>query len=132
MLRCNGLTTLKSRQISELIAAKAAEKSVPVHSFVEDYALSGGYWLACAGSTISVTRTSLIGSIGAIFASFGLKELISSHGVERRVITAGKNKVLRSEDFKTGFPGPGSQFSTLVIICSAFVSFVDLYVVLSL
>ena len=37
-------------------------------------------------------KSSIIGSIGVIFSSFGLKDLIKKIGVERRVYTAGKNK----------------------------------------
>ncbi|MFT4151852.1 MAG: S49 family peptidase [Paracoccaceae bacterium] len=81
---------------SSLIAARirrlADEKSVPVHAFVEDVAASGGYWLACAADRIWVDRSSLIGSIGVIFAGFGAPEFLARHGIERRVITAGRSK----------------------------------------
>ncbi|SEO00001.1 serine protease SohB [Gemmobacter aquatilis] len=83
---------------SSLIAARirrlAEEKKVPVHAFVEDVAASGGYWLACAADDIWVDETSLVGSIGVIFAGFGFHELMQRHGVERRVITAGRSKSL--------------------------------------
>ncbi len=81
---------------SSLIAARvrrlAAEKSVPVHAFVEDVAASGGYWLACAADQIWVDASSIVGSIGVIFASFGFPELMARQGVERRVVAAGKQK----------------------------------------
>jgi signal peptide peptidase SppA len=81
---------------SSLIAARirrlADEKKIPVHAFVEDVAASGGYWLACAADEIWVDATSIVGSIGVIFASFGFPELMARQGIERRVITAGKNK----------------------------------------
>jgi serine protease SohB len=83
---------------SSLIAARirrlAEEKAVPVHAFVEDVAASGGYWLACAADQIWVDRTSIVGSIGVIFASFGFPEFMARQGIERRVITAGRNKSL--------------------------------------
>lgn len=81
---------------SSLIAARirrlADEKDVPVHAFVEDVAASGGYWLACAADAIWVDGSSLVGSIGVIFASFGFNVLMARQGVERRVVTAGKSK----------------------------------------
>ena len=81
---------------SSLIAARirrlADEKQVPVHAFVEDVAASGGYWLACAADDIWVDQTSIVGSIGVIFASFGFPELMARQGIERRVVTAGKSK----------------------------------------
>ena len=36
--------------------------------------------------------SSIIGSVGVIYSSFGFTELIKKIGVERRVHTAGKNK----------------------------------------
>ena len=81
---------------SSLIAARvrrlADEKKVPVHAFVEDMAASGGYWLACAGDQIWVDPSSLVGSIGVIFASFGFPDLMARQGIERRVVTAGRSK----------------------------------------
>jgi signal peptide peptidase SppA len=81
---------------SSLIAARirrlADEKGIPVHAFVEDVAASGGYWLACAADHIWVDQTSIVGSIGVIFASFGFPEFMARQGIERRVVTAGKSK----------------------------------------
>lgn len=81
---------------SSLIAARirrlADEKGIPVHAFVEDVAASGGYWLACAADNIWVDNSSLIGSIGVIFASFGFPGLMEKYGVERRVHTSGTAK----------------------------------------
>ena len=83
---------------SSLIAARirrlADEKKLPVHVFVEDVAASGGYWLACAGDQIWVDESSIVGSIGVIFASFGFPELMARQGIERRVVTAGRSKSL--------------------------------------
>ena len=60
--------------------------------FAEDVAASGGYLIACAGDEIYANSSSIIGSIGVIYAGFGLKDLIKKVGIERRVYTAGKNK----------------------------------------
>ena len=60
--------------------------------FAEDVAASGGYLIACAGDEIYANSSSIIGSIGVIYSSFGFKELIKKFGIERRVHTAGKNK----------------------------------------
>lgn len=81
---------------SSLIAARirrlADEKKIPVHAFVEDIAASGGYWLACAADDIWADASSILGSIGVIYAGFGLNDLIGRHGIERRVHTAGRSK----------------------------------------
>ncbi|MGH1367781.1 MAG: S49 family peptidase [Maritimibacter sp.] len=81
---------------SSLIAARirrlADEKEVPVFAFVEDAAASGGYWLACAADKIYADRTSIVGSIGVIMASFGFDKFMAKQGVDRRVYTAGNSK----------------------------------------
>ena len=75
-----------------MIRKLATEKKVKVITFAEDVAASGGYMLACAGDEIYANPSSIVGSIGVIYSSFGLKELIKKIGIERRVHTAGKNK----------------------------------------
>ena len=60
--------------------------------FAEDVAASGGYLISCAGDEIYANQSSIIGSIGVIYSSFGFKDLINKIGVQRRVYTAGKNK----------------------------------------
>ena len=81
---------------SELIANKITrlgkQKNVKVYSFVEDLAVSGGYWLACAGEEIYATNNSFIGSIGVINARFGFDQFIKRYDLDWRVHTAGKSK----------------------------------------
>ena len=83
---------------SALIAARirrlAAEKEVQVYACCEDVAASGGYWLATAGDEIFADDNSILGSIGVIYAGFGFHAFLESHGVERRVHTAGRSKSL--------------------------------------
>jgi len=81
---------------AELIAARimqlSVEKKVPVYSFVEDVAASGGYWLACAGEEIYASESSIIGSIGVIYTGFGLHKVMEKLGLERRIYTQGTKK----------------------------------------
>ena len=44
------------------------------------------------GDEIYANSSSIVGSIGVIYASFGLQELIKKAGIQRRIYTAGKNK----------------------------------------
>ena len=87
-----GGSPVQSTMVAARIRRLAEEKHVPVYAFVEDVAASGGYWLACAADRIYADKTSIVGSIGVIFASFGANEFIAKHGVERRVYTSGENK----------------------------------------
>jgi signal peptide peptidase SppA len=83
---------VQSHLIFNFIRQQAKKNKKKVMVFAEDIAASGGYLIACAGDEIYANSSSIIGSIGVIYSSFGFTELIKKIGVERRVHTAGKNK----------------------------------------
>ena len=87
-----GGSPVQSHLIYQFIRAQAKKNKTKVIVFAEDVAASGGYLIACAGDEIYANSSSIIGSIGVIYSSFGFTELIKKIGVERRVHTAGKNK----------------------------------------
>jgi signal peptide peptidase SppA len=87
-----GGSPVQSRLISKLIRDLADEHKKPVLVFVEDAAASGGYFIAVAGDEIIADPSSIVGSIGVIFAGFGFDQALEKLGVERRVYTAGRNK----------------------------------------
>jgi len=87
-----GGSPVQSHLIYKFIREQAKKNNKKVIVFAEDVAASGGYLIACAGDEIYANSSSIVGSIGVIYASFGFKELINKIGVERRVHTAGKNK----------------------------------------
>lgn len=87
-----GGSPVQSHLIYKFIRAQAKKNKKKVIVFAEDVAASGGYLIACGGDEIYANSSSIIGSIGVIYSSFGFTELIKKIGVERRVHTAGKNK----------------------------------------
>jgi len=87
-----GGSPVQSHLIYNFIRQQAKKNKKKVLVFVEDVAASGGYLIACAGDEIYANSSSIVGSIGVIYSSFGFTELIKKIGVERRVHTAGKNK----------------------------------------
>ena len=87
-----GGSAVQSRLISKRIRDLAREHDKYVIVFVEDAAASGGYYIATAGDEIIADPSSIVGSIGVIFAGFGFTGTMDKLGVERRVHTAGKNK----------------------------------------
>ncbi len=87
-----GGSPVQSHLIFNFIRQQAKKNKKKVMVFAEDIAASGGYLIACAGDEIYANSSSIIGSIGVIYSSFGFTELIKKIGVERRVHTAGKNK----------------------------------------
>ncbi|TCT42015.1 S49 family peptidase [Martelella mediterranea] len=93
-LNSPGGSPVQSRLIYQRIRDLSEEKGKSVLIFVEDVAASGGYMIALAGDEIFVDPTSIVGSIGVVSGGFGFTELIRKIGVERRVYTAGENKVM--------------------------------------
>ncbi len=87
-----GGSPVQSHLLYNYIRQLAQKNKKKVIVFAEDVAASGGYLIACAGDEIFANSSSIIGSIGVIYSSFGFTELIKKVGVERRVHTAGKNK----------------------------------------
>jgi len=87
-----GGSPVQSHLIHDFIRYQAKKNKKKVIVFAEDVAASGGYLIACSGDEIYANQSSIVGSIGVIYSSFGFKDLIGKIGVQRRVYTAGKNK----------------------------------------
>jgi signal peptide peptidase SppA len=87
-----GGSPVQSRLIAKRIRDLADENGKRVLVFVEDAAASGGYFIAAAGDEIIADPSSIVGSIGVIYAGFGFPQAMERLGVERRVYTAGRNK----------------------------------------
>ena len=77
-----GGSPVQSHLIYDFIRAQAKKNKKKVIVFAEDVAASGGYLIACAGDEIYANSSSIVGSIGVIYASFGFKDLIQKVGVE--------------------------------------------------
>lgn len=76
----------------EIHRLRKLHPKVPVYAVVEDICASGGYYIAVAADKIYVDKASIVGSIGVIMDGFGFTGAMQKLGVERRVLTAGKNK----------------------------------------
>lgn len=94
LINSPGGSPVQSRLIHDRIRALAVEKDKTVLAFCEDVAASGGYFLAVSGDEIFVDPATIIGSIGVINAGFGFTEAMDKLGIERRVKTAGKSKLI--------------------------------------
>lgn len=76
----------------EILRLRAAHPKVPVYAVIEEVCASGGYYVAAAAERIYVDKASLVGSIGVLMSSFGVVDAMEKLGVERRLLTAGRNK----------------------------------------
>lgn len=75
-----------------LLALRRAFPRVKLLAFVEDAAVSGGYYIACAADEIVADHNSIVGSVGVISRGFGYVKSLRRKGVERRVFSAGDSK----------------------------------------
>ena len=70
-----GGSPVQSALIAGRIRELAAERDKPVIAFIEDVGASGGYWLALAADEIYADASSIVGSIGVVFAGFGFSDI---------------------------------------------------------
>ncbi|WP_043526726.1 signal peptide peptidase SppA [Litchfieldella xinjiangensis] len=87
-----GGSPVQSQRIYQEIMRLREQGDKPIIAVVEDLGASGAYYIASAADEIVSAPASMVGSIGVIFASFGLEDAIGRFGVERRIFTAGENK----------------------------------------
>lgn len=76
----------------EIRRLRAEYPGIPLYAVVEDVCASGGYYVAAAADKIFVDKASIVGSIGVLMNGFGFTNAMDKLGVERRLLTAGKNK----------------------------------------
>jgi signal peptide peptidase SppA len=88
-----GGSPVQSSLIFDRIRQLADEKELPVYAFAEDVMASGGYWLGLCADEIYVNKNSVVGSIGVVSAGFGFPALLEKIGVDRRLYSAGENKI---------------------------------------
>jgi protease-4 len=64
----------------------------PIYAVAEDTCASAAYYLAAAADKIYVDKASVVGSIGVLMDGFGFVGTLGKLGIERRLLTAGRNK----------------------------------------
>lgn len=88
-----GGSAVQSDLIARRLRQRAGKANVKLVAVIGEVGASGGYWLACAADEIVANPMSIVGSIGVVGAGFGFPEALARLGIERRVYTAGANKV---------------------------------------
>ena len=78
----------------EILRLRDKYPDTPVYTVISDICASGGYYVAAATERIFADKASLVGSIGVRLSSFGFVDAMKKLGVERRQLTAGKNKAM--------------------------------------
>ncbi len=90
-----GGSPVQSSLIGSYIRRRAEESKIPVYAIVEEYAASGGYWLACAADEIYIDKSSNVGCIGVISLGVGIVEMMRKLGLEPRILTTAEHKADR-------------------------------------
>ncbi len=78
----------------EIRRLREKHPDVPLYAVITDVCASGGYYVAVAADRIYADKASVVGSIGVLMNGFGFVEAMDRLGVERRLLTAGRNKGL--------------------------------------
>ena len=77
---------------SDDIRQAAADFEGPTVAYTNDVCASGGMWIASGCDELWARDASLVGSIGVIFASFRINELLEDYGVSYERIVSGDYK----------------------------------------
>lgn len=78
----------------EILRLREKYPDTPLYAVISDICASGGYYVAAAAEKIYADQASIVGSIGVRMDNFGFVEAMKKLGIERRTLTAGKNKAI--------------------------------------
>ncbi len=94
VLRINspGGSPVQAGMINDEIRRLKAKHHKKVFVVVDEMCASAAYYIAAAADEIYVDKASLVGSIGVLMDGFGFTGTMEKLGVERRLLTAGKDK----------------------------------------
>jgi len=67
--------------IAKKLEAYSKNTGVPIYTFAEDQATSGGYFVLCSGEKVFADSASLIGGIGAVHRHFNFKKALEDHDI---------------------------------------------------
>jgi protease IV len=98
VLRVNspGGTVTASDLMYEIVADFREQSGKPVVASTQETAASGGYYISCAADRIVAHPTSVVGSIGVIFSTFEVAQMMEKVGVRNEAIKSGPLKDMGS------------------------------------
>ncbi|HLM79280.1 MAG TPA: S49 family peptidase [Terriglobales bacterium] len=77
-------------------AIHAANRVKPVRAFVTGIAASAAYWLASQASTVTLTPSGEVGSVGVLDLHADISKALDNAGVKVTAVTAGEHKTERA------------------------------------
>ncbi len=96
VLRINspGGSPVQAGLVNDEIRRLKAKHKKKVYAVCEELCASAAYYIAVAADDIYVDKASIVGSIGVLMDGFGFTGAMEKLGVERRLMTAGRNKAM--------------------------------------
>ena len=92
-LNSPGGSPVQSNEVfEEIMRLRTLHPDKKVYAVMEDICASGCYYIAAAANKIYANPASMVGSIGVLFDGFGFVDTMNKLGIQRRLLTAGKNK----------------------------------------
>jgi len=76
----------------EIRRLKKENDKIKVYAVCVDMCASAAYYIAAAADSIYADPSSIVGSIGVVYNGFGFTGTMDKLGIDRRLVTAGKNK----------------------------------------
>jgi len=82
-----GGSPVQSEIICHKIKHFCHEHKLPLYTFAEDVAASGGYFILCIGDKVFVDPSSLVGSIGVVSHTVKIKKTLEEHKINVKNLT---------------------------------------------
>ena len=92
LINSPGGSPVQAGIINDEIRRLRKKYNKPIYAVVEETCASAAYYIAAAADKIYVDKASIVGSIGVLMDGFGFVGTLDKLGVERRLLTAGRNK----------------------------------------
>eukprot|EP00347_Sterkiella_histriomuscorum_P023044 403336170 len=93
-----GGSAVQSSISGDKIKAFSKRKDLPLFTFGENLAASGGYWILCVGDTVYANKNSIVGSIGVIAMLPNFKQLFDQTRIKRTTISTSEQLLERRFD----------------------------------
>jgi ClpP class serine protease len=84
-----GGSLTQSTKIVDFIEGISKRNKIPIYTYADSIAASGGYYLLVCGKKVFVRKDSLVGSIGVINTSFNLHTYYEKYRLERLYLNSG-------------------------------------------
>jgi ClpP class serine protease len=92
VINSRGGSPVYSDLMAQKVVSYAKSKNVPLYTFAESIAASGGYWLLAVGNPgkVYANNSSIVGSVGVVAQAAATKKLLDHWHFDRIQITTGE------------------------------------------